>query len=188
MGDGYDDVKDPQPLIATYYNYFIYYERPTGEEKSSMKEPAYWMAEYAYDNEDCIMYPVSFMDDFIKVWNYQIPNYAPNIHVYLHGGIDTLEFYNESIDGEDIDDGIYELTNKTVLNKVYLYSCEGGTVYHFDSPYEEYSAHQSIAMCFAKLCVGTSVIALENDEVDYFRLTKYTPSNMVWNGFLAQCK
>ena len=83
--DGINDSKDKTPVETKLYNYFIYYARDDFDTSHDMDEAARWMAEYAYNNEDCVFYKVTYREDFVKCWNELIPDKVQNIHIYTHG-------------------------------------------------------------------------------------------------------
>ena len=175
-GDCINDNNDNEPLIENLYNYFIYYVRPDGSTENSMEEPAFWMAEYAYDDENCILYEISTSEEFQRVWNELIPAKAANIHIYLHGQPGQFSFRNDDIvTNWDIESKKYILKNKTVSNKVYLYSCNGGTIK--SGAYLE--CNLSMAESIAKICPNTKVEALQDDEVDYYNLIHSTPKEYI---------
>ena len=175
-GDGLLDCDDELPLIDTSdTNYIIYYEKPKsrdGWEDSSLKRAAYSLSKQLYDSEKCEFFRVSKNDEFIDIWNNSIPTLGGSIHLFLHGAEASLCFDEEEMSAELIDKGKYNLKNKSIKNKVYLYACEGAKMFDFESPYE--SVHISVARAIAKLCDPTEVIATE-DEVDYFRVQIYYP-------------
>lgn len=167
-GDGADDENDPDPLIIAC-NYFIYYERPNNDPERSMRKAAYWMADYAYDNQRCCMLKVTTFEDFVDAWNNKIPNSANTIHLYLHGGIESLEFYGQSVDWRFyLENNAIDLKKVKVFEKVYLNSCNGATLYE----YQDYS--ESMATHFSRLCPSCEIVALKDDLVVFFRITKYT--------------
>ena len=173
--DGLVDAEDVEPLAKELLkNYFIYYVRPTGEKDSSLEEPAKWMAEYAYNNENCVLLKVTSSEEFRNAWNNIIPKRTNTLHLYIHGEATTIFFFNgDNILTENIYNGKFQLDDKYVKNKVYLQSCNGGTeaVNPANGKYDMISA----ARAFAKFCPGTEVIALENGEVDFFNVTWYLP-------------
>lgn len=147
------------------------------------------MANYAYDDKNIEYIYVKHMDDFVNAWNNDIPKYSENIHLYLHGGINSLYFLNETASLSDNAFSIHKyddegneiflekysenlLDDKVINNKVYLYSCNGGTV----------SDDSSIAKYFAKLSNGSGITNLVNDSVDYYNFItpKLVPTLLFW--------
>ncbi|MBE6847620.1 MAG: hypothetical protein E7503_05785 [Ruminococcus sp.] len=64
------------------------------------------------------------------------------------------------------------LYTKNIENKVYLHSCNGGTLIKLFAPggvsYETSAAH-----FIAQTCPNTPIVALQDDLVDFFRITLY---------------
>ncbi len=161
------------------------------------------MADYLYDNKDCFFYEVNQVADFIDCWNNKIPSKMKNLHLYLHGQNGAVTFCsdpekNEFNDGEtEITDVGMEmilnfLNKKSVINKAYLYSCNGGTLkeinvdvndnqrgylsqYTFaQSKYADDFSNKSkcsAAMAFAYKISPTKIEACKNDQVDYYNFS-----------------
>jgi hypothetical protein len=175
-GDTLLDINDNHPLIEDWTNYFIVYDNPGAD----FIEQAEWMATYAYYGNNVEYIYVTTVNEFVDAWNsMDMPIYT--IHLYIHGGVDykkniaELYFYNEQMFYEDFN----KLNNKTVQNKVYLYSCEGGTQI----------GETSMAWEFSKLISGKPVVALVNDKVDYFNwkhLTQKFPIRHGKTGYWAE--
>ncbi|MBQ8582847.1 MAG: peptidoglycan-binding protein [Ruminococcus sp.] len=176
---------------ASTSNILVYQERPDGT--SSFYNQAKAMRDNYYSSEkgNTKLIKVSYMDQFIFIWNYVIPSKVKNIHLFLHGQQYLLYFYDGADDGLKIDDMLtgeqidYEqflgtwrfppkpkmLFKKQVTNKVYLYSCQGGT---YDESYLTIGEKYSMARTFARLCPNAYVVALQGNEVDYNPIT-YKP-------------
>ena len=114
------------------------------------------MSEYAYDNENVKFIYVTKIDEFIEEWNNPEFKYANTIHLYLHGDMGSLYFFEETMTYEDMD----KLNNKYVQNKVYLYSCNGGTEFE----------NTNVAWKISEKIYRKYVEALKDDFVDYFSI------------------
>lgn len=150
-GDGILDNYDDKPFYdSSYKNLFIVYDR---KHKDFIKQ-AKWMSKYAYDDNDVEFVYIHQIDDYIKKWNYCTSTKTNNIHLYFHGGAGKLYFNKETM----IYNQISELNTKEVKNKVYLYSCKGGTLFE----------DTNVAWEISKHIKEKPVVALANDSVDYF--------------------
>lgn len=198
--DGVPNDKDDDERKTELKNVFIYYINPNNSEKN-MDKPAKWMADYLYDNKDCIFYEVNHVADFIDCWNNKIPSKMKNLHLYLHGQEGALTFCKDTENNEFSEFRLLEigcemvlnyLIEKKVENKAYLYSCNGGTLHPFNyNDVEEYRWHNqkyskaekkygsifdyreefSVAMVLAYLISPTKIEACKNDMVDYFNIS-----------------
>ena len=152
-GDCIPDGIDENPIIyTTGKNYFFVYDN----DGSDFISQAEWMSEYAYDNENVKFIYVTKIDEFIEEWNNPEFKYANTIHLYLHGDMGSLYFFEETMTYEDMD----KLNNKYVQNKVYLYSCNGGTEFE----------NTNVAWKISEKIYGKYVEALKDDFVDYFSI------------------
>ena len=150
-GDELLDNIDNNPL--TYdelMNYFIVYKN---EDNNFIKQ-ADWMSDYAYDDENVEHFEVTQYADMVDVWNNEFGQKIGNIHLYLHGGEGKLFFKKETTSYS----GITLLDELEIKNKLYLYSCHGGSKYN----------ESTVASELAKKVSEKSVYALVNDSVDYF--------------------
>ena len=138
--DGIDDSIDDFPFIQVKLkNYFIAYDR----EGKDLYNQALWMIENEYNNQDCEIYYLHSINEFIDCWNNHIPSDVATIHLYLHGAADyeidatliteghlnlydpALQFYKEVMKPTPNDFEVLE--SKYVEKKVYLNACNGGT-------------------------------------------------------------
>ena len=117
------------------------------------------MANYAYDDENVELIYITQIDEFIDEWNNPEMNYAYTIHLFLHGDKGSLCFSDGEMNYEDID----KLDNKVVQNKVYLYSCNGGTEFE----------KSTVAWKISEKINGKYVEALKDDYVDYLSIKEY---------------
>lgn len=156
-GDNIPDHDDDRPFVFDVLkNYFVAYDR----DGKDLYNQAYWMADYAYNNENVEYIYLHEIDDFIDSWNNQIPKYVNTIHLFLHGGVDDessfISFYGRELRAGS--QKIHELSDKYVHTKIYLNSCHGGTKVN----------DISVSMNFAELVINAApVLALQDDKVDY---------------------
>ena len=141
--------------FVTYYNYIFVYDR-AGKD---FKEQAKWMANYAYDNKNVKYIYIHTIKDFKKQWNALKDKIINDIHLFLHGGSDILYFYEQSMNGDEIE----KLSKLSIKGKIYLFSCNGGTKNDYNN---------CVAWRFAKLVQGSAVRAVVNGSVYYRSITQ----------------
>ncbi len=169
-------------------NYFIAYDR----EDKKLYEQALWMIENEYNNQNCEIYYLHTINDFINCWNNEIPSSVKSIHLYLHGVAEydniahiptdptiitnghlalhdpALQFYNEVM--KPTPNSFEGLKAKYVEKKVYLNACNGGTE-------DDYG--MSVAKRISeKITNHTPVEALKNGYVNYLSEFDYEISNI----------
>ena len=176
--DKLTDLEDKSPTqFNELKNYFIAYDR----EDKKLYEQALWMIENEYNNQNCEIYYLHTINDFINCWNNEIPSSVKSIHLYLHGVAEydniahiptdptiitnghlalhdpALQFYNEVM--KPTPNSFEGLKAKYVEKKVYLNACNGGTE-------DDYG--MSVAKRISeKITNHTPVEALKNGYVNY---------------------
>jgi len=187
-----DKLTDSEDEYPTQFNelknYFIAYDR----EDKKLYEQALWMIENEYNNQNCEIYYLHTIKDFINCWNNEIPSSVKSIHLYLHGVAEydniahipteptiiteghlalhdpALQFYNEIM--KPTPNSFEELKAKYVEKKVYLNACNGGTE-------DDYG--MSVAKRISeKMKNHTPVEALKNGYVNYLSEFDYEISNI----------
>ena len=186
--DKLTDSEDEDPTqFNELKNYFIAYDR----EDKKLYEQALWMIENEYNNQNCEIYYLHTINDFINCWNNEIPSSVKSIHLYLHGVAEydniahiptdptiitdghlalhdpALQFYNEVM--KPTPNSFEGLKAKYVEKKVYLNACNGGTE-------DDYG--MSVAKRISeKITNHTPVEALKNGYVNYLSEFDYEISN-----------
>ena len=187
--DKLTDLEDKSPAqFNELKNYFIAYDR----EDKKLYEQALWMIENEYNNQNCEIYYLHTINDFINCWNNEIPSSVKSIHLYLHGVAEydniahiptdptiitnghlalhdpALQFYNEVM--KPTPNSFEGLKAKYVEKKVYLNACNGGTE-------DDYG--MSVAKRISeKITNHTPVEALKNGYVNYLSEFDYEISNI----------
>ncbi|MFR9090834.1 VWA domain-containing protein [Ruminococcus bicirculans (ex Wegman et al. 2014)] len=187
--DKLTDLEDKSPTqFNELKNYFIAYDR----EDKKLYEQALWMIENEYNNQNCEIYYLHTINDFINCWNNEIPSSVKSIHLYLHGVAEydniahiptdptiitnghlalhdpALQFYNEVM--KPTPNSFEGLKAKYVEKKVYLNACNGGTE-------DDYG--MSVAKRISeKITNHTPVEALKNGYVNYLSEFDYEISNI----------
>ena len=187
--DKLTDSEDKSPAqFNELKNYFIAYDR----EDKKLYEQALWMIENEYNNQNCEIYYLHTINDFINCWNNEIPSSVKSIHLYLHGVAEydniahiptdptiitnghlalhdpALQFYNEVM--KPTPNSFEGLKAKYVEKKVYLNACNGGTE-------DDYG--MSVAKRISeKITNHTPVEALKNGYVNYLSEFDYEISNI----------
>ena len=188
----WDKLTDSEDKSPTQFNelknYFIAYDR----EDKKLYEQALWMIENEYNNQNCEIYYLHTINDFINCWNNEIPSSVKSIHLYLHGVAEydniahiptdptiitnghlalhdpALQFYNEVM--KPTPNSFEGLKAKYVEKKVYLNACNGGTE-------DDYG--MSVAKRISeKITNHTPVEALKNGYVNYLSEFDYEISNI----------
>ena len=187
--DKLTDLEDKSPTqFNELKNYFIAYDR----EDKKLYEQASWMIENEYNNQNCEIYYLHTINDFINCWNNEIPSSVKSIHLYLHGVAEydniahiptdptiitnghlalhdpALQFYNEVM--KPTPNSFEGLKAKYVEKKVYLNACNGGTE-------DDYG--MSVAKRISeKITNHTPVEALKSGYVNYLSEFDYEISNI----------
>ena len=187
--DKLTDLEDKSPTqFNELKNYFIAYDR----EDKKLYEQALWMIENEYNNQNCEIYYLHTINDFINCWNNEIPSSVKSIHLYLHGVAEydniahiptdptiitnghlalhdpALQFYNEVM--KPTPNSFEGLKAKYVEKKVYLNACNGGTE-------DDYG--MAVAKRISeKITNHTPVEALKNGYVNYLSEFDYEISNI----------
>ena len=187
--DKLTDLEDKSPTqFNELKNYFIAYDR----EDKKLYEQALWMIENEYNNQNCEIYYLHTINDFINCWTNEIQSSVKSIHLYLHGVAEydniahiptdptiitnghlalhdpALQFYNEVM--KPTPNSFEGLKAKYVEKKVYLNACNGGTE-------DDYG--MSVAKRISeKITNHTPVEALKNGYVNYLSEFDYEISNI----------
>ena len=143
----------PHPVGNLVKKYILY-----NKAGNDFNDQANWMIKNRYKKEDCEIYKVIYIDDFVDAWNSLVKRKKDinDIYLYLHGGTSCLYFYGETYTVDQMYDDLGELT---VHGKVFLNSCNGGTSVD--------GGGWSVAVTLAMLCPGAYVRAVVNGSVYY---------------------
>ncbi len=181
-------------------NIFLNYRRPNGTNGFD-KQANTMTRQSKYVGKNNYIINFTYMEEFLFIWNKVIPQNIADMHIFAHGGINTLDFYGETLDMSTVDP---YFNNKTYLgilkpkkirfdnkkaSRIYLYSCEGGTI---DTSWEATRLKTrnelekiSTSCALARVCLNTPVISIKDDGCDYSSST-YLPVRHSWKGSWVQ--